>query len=48
MAEAEACCYDMEGGGVGDAERRWLPILVTTRRIIFVMVMGYEHSYLFK
>ena len=47
MAEAEACGSDMEGRGVGDAERIWLSILITTKRIFIaptVNALGYNRK----
>ena len=36
MTESEACRSDLEGRGVGDAYRRWLSRLVTTRGVFIV------------
>ena len=45
MAKAEECRYDLEGRGVGDVDRRWLSILITTRRIVIfptANALGYD------
>ena len=45
MAGAVPCQSDLEGRGVGDADRRWLLRLVTTRCIVIVPTvhtMGYD------
>ena len=47
MAQAATCRSDLKGRGVGDAERRWLSRLVTTRRIVIVPTanaLGYDRK----
>ena len=47
MAKAEEFLSNLEGRGVGDVDRRWLSILVTTRRIFIlptVNALGYDRN----
>ena len=47
MTKAEAFQSDLEGRGVGDAERRWLSRLVMMRRIVIIPTanaLEYDHK----
>ena len=47
VAKAEECRSDLEGRGVGDVDRTWLLILVTTRSILIfptANALGYDRK----